>query len=80
MLAILLKDEPNINGIQSHDVEIKLSLDADDMTGFLGDEFSGHKFIEIVNIFGKFLGVELNMEKSMAKWLAQKETAMKNHY
>ena len=53
MLAILIRDEPNINGIQCHDVEIKLSLYADDVTGFLGDEFSGHKCIEIVNMFGK---------------------------
>ena len=49
MLAILTRDEPNINGIKSHDVEIKLSLYADDMTVFLGDEHSGHKFIEIEN-------------------------------
>ena len=43
-----------MNGIKSHDVEKKLSLYTDDMTGFLGDKLSGHKFIEIVNMFGRF--------------------------
>ena len=76
MLAILIRDEPNINGIQSHEVEIKLSLYADDVTGFLGDELSGHKFIEIVNMFGKFSGLELNMEKIMAKWLGLKRNSV----
>ena len=76
MLAILIRDEPNIKGIQSHDVEIKLSLYADDVTGFLGDELSGHKFIEIVNMFGKLLGLELNMEKSMAKCLGSKRNSI----
>ena len=56
MLAILIRDEPNINGIKSHDVEIQLSLYADDITGFLSDELSGHKFIKIVSMFGKFSG------------------------
>ena len=76
MLAILIRDEPNINGIKSHDVEIKFSLHADDITGFLSDELSGHKFIEIVSMFGKFSGLELNMEKSMAKWLGFKRNSI----
>ena len=76
MLAILIRDEPNRNGIKSHDVEIKLSLYADDITSFLGDELSGHKFIEIVSMFGKFSGLELNIEKSMAKWLGSKRNSV----
>ena len=76
MFTILIRDEPNINGIKSHDVEIKLSLYADDITGFLSDELSGHKFIEIVSMFGKLSGLELNMEKSMAKWLGSKRNSV----
>ena len=76
MLAILIRDKPNINGIKSHDVEIQLSLYADDITGFLGDELSGHKFIEIISMFGKFSGLELNMERSMAKWLGSKRNSV----
>ena len=77
MLAILLRDEPNINGSKSHDVEIKLSLYADDMTVFLSGELSGHKFTEIVIMFDKFSGLELNMEKNMAKWLCPKRNSVK---
>ena len=75
-LAILIRDEPNINGIKSHDVEIKLSLYSDDITGFLIDELSGHKFIEIVSMFGNFSGLELNMEKRMATWLGLKRNSV----
>ena len=53
-----------------------MSLYADDITGFLSDELSGHKFIEIGSMFDKFSGSELNMEKSMAKWLGSKRNSV----
>ena len=43
---------------------------------FLSDELSGHKFIEIINMFRKFSGLELNMEKNMAKWFGSKRNSV----
>ena len=64
VLAINIRSDNNIKGIKINDVELKLSLMADDTTLFLADidslTLSIHKFIE----FEKCSGLKLNLNKT----------------
>ena len=64
VLAINIRNDNNIKGIKINDVELKLSLMADDTTLFLADidslTLSKHKFIE----FEKCSGLKLNLNKT----------------
>ena len=44
--------------------EIKLSLFADDLTGFLKNDFSLTNFLKLIEDYGSCSGLEINHEKS----------------
>ena len=44
--------------------EIKLGLFADDLTGFLKNEFSLTNFLKLIEDYGSCSGLEINHEKS----------------
>ena len=53
-----------IQGVTVDNVEIKLELFADDLSGFLKNEFSLAEFIELVEAFGACSGLIINPEKT----------------
>ena len=69
ILAINVRANHNIRGIIISDVEIKLSLYADDITAFLRDQDAAETFISVMDDFREASGLALNMEKSNVMWL-----------
>ena len=60
----MITSDNDIRGIMVDGQEIKLGLFADDLTGFLKNDKSLIKFIELVLLFGKCSGLVINHDKS----------------
>ena len=57
VLAMAIREEKEIKGIQIEKKEVKLSLFADDMILYLGiPKDSARKLLEVINEFGKVAG------------------------
>ena len=63
-LASTIRSDKDIRGIMVDGQEIKLGLFADDLTGFLKNDKSLIKFLELVLLFGKCSGLVINHGKS----------------
>ena len=63
-LASKIRSDNDIRGIMVDGQEIKLGLFADDLTGFLKNDKSLIKFLELVLLFGKCSGLVINHDKS----------------
>ena len=63
-LASTIRSDNDIRGITMDCQEIKLGLFADDLTGFLKNDKSLIKFLELVLLFGKCSGLVINHDKS----------------
>ena len=63
-LASTIRSDKDIRGIMVDGQEIKLGLFADDLTGFLKNDKSLIKFLELVLLFGKCSGLVINHDKS----------------
>ena len=63
-LASMIRSDNDIRGIMVDCQEIKLGLFADDVTGFLKNNKSLIKFLELVLLFGKCSGLVVNHDKS----------------
>ena len=63
-LASTIKSDNDIRGIMVDGQEIKFGLFADDLTGFLKNDKSLRKFLELVLQFGKCSGLVINHDKS----------------
>ena len=59
-----IRRNKDIQGITVDTEEIKLELFADDLTGFLRNDHSLRKFMELVEAFGECSGLRINHEKS----------------
>ena len=64
ILCISIRGSKDIQGINVDTEEIKLELFADDLTGFLRNDHSLKKFMELVETFGECSGLRINHEKS----------------
>ena len=63
-LALTIRLDNDIRGIMVDGQQIKLGLFADDLTGFLKNNKSLTKFLELVLLFGKCSGLVINHDKS----------------
>ena len=66
-LAIAIKEEKVIKGIQIGKAEVKLSLFADDIILYIENpKDSTRKLLELVNDYSKVAGYKINTQKSLA--------------
>ena len=66
-LAIAIRDEKEIKGIQIGREEVKLSLFANDMILYIENpKNSTRKLLELINEYSKIAGYKINTEKSLA--------------
>ena len=76
-----VRNDKDIKGIKlpgSPD-EIKISLFADDSTGVLTTDYSIHKFLYWINLFGKASGSKLNKDKTKGLWLGEWKNRKDNY-
>ena len=67
VLAIAIRAENEIEGIQIGKEEVKLSLFADDMILYLENpKDSTRKLLELINDYSKVAGYKINTQKSLA--------------
>ena len=76
VLAIAIRQEKEIKGIQIEKEEIKLSLFADDMIMYIENPIdSTKKLLDLINEFGKTAGYNVNTQKSKALLYTNNKTA-----
>ena len=67
ILAIAIREEKEIKGIQIEKEEVKLSLFADDMILYMENpKDSIRKLLELISEFSKVAGYKINTQKSLA--------------
>ena len=67
VLAMAIREEKEIKGIQIGKEEVKLSLFADDMILYIENRKDAtRKLLEIINELGKVVGYKFNAQKSLA--------------
>ena len=65
-MPLAIREEKEIKGIQIWK-EVKLSLFADDMTLYIENpKDATKKWLELINVFGKVAGYNINAQKSLA--------------
>ena len=64
ILCISIRNSKDIRGIKVDNEEIRLSLFADDLTGFLRDNLSLVNFLKVIEDYGSCSGLKINHEKS----------------
>ena len=66
VLAMAIREEKDIKGIQIGKEEVKLSLFADDMIIYMENpKDATRKLLELINEFGKVAGYKINAQKSL---------------
>ena len=67
VLAMAIREEKEIKGIQTGKEEVKLSLFADDIKLYTENpKDATRKLLELINEFGKVSGYKINAQKSLA--------------
>ena len=67
VIAIAIKEEEEIKGIQIRKEEVKLSLSADDMIVYIENpKDSIRKLLELISEFSKVAGYKINTQKPLA--------------
>ena len=67
VLAMAIREEKQIKGIQIRKEEVKLSLFADDMILYIDNpKTATRKLLELINEYGKVAGYKINAQKSLA--------------
>ena len=64
ILCISIRNSKDIRGIKVDNEEIRLSLFADDLTGFLRDNLSLVSFLKLIEDYGSCSGLKISHEKS----------------
>ena len=73
ILSILIKINPDIVGFLFYTEQIKLTQFADDTTLILdGSDHSLQSALNVLEIFGNFSGLKMNMEKNKVIWIGRK--------
>ena len=84
VLAMAIREEKEIKGIQIGKEEVKLSLFADDMILYIENpKDATRKLLELINEFGKVAGYKIKAQKSLAYTLTtedQKEKLRKQSH
>ncbi len=73
-LACKVRNDKTIKGIKIDNKEIKISLLADDITMILADLISVKNSLTVLNIFTKCSGLNINLDKTHAKYIGSKLT------
>ena len=74
VLAMAIREEKEIKGIQIGKEEVKLSLFADDMILYIENpKDATRKLLELINEFSKVAGYKINTQKSLAFLYANNE-------
>ena len=60
ILCISIRNSKDIRGIKVDNEEIRLSLFADDLTGFLRDNLSLVNFLKLIEDYGSCSGLKIN--------------------
>ena len=69
VLAIVIREEKEIKGIQIGKEEVKLSLFADEMVLYIENpKDATRKLLELINEFGKVAGYKINAQISLASY------------
>ena len=67
VLAVAIREEKEIKGIQIGKVEVKLSLSADDMIFYVENpKDATRKLLQLINEFHKIAGYKINAQKFLA--------------
>ena len=78
VLAMAIREEKEIKGIQIGKKEIKLSLFADDMIPYTENPRDTiRKLLELITEFSKVVGYKINTQKSLAFLYTNKENSEK---
>ena len=73
VLAMAIREEKEIKGIQIGKEEVKLSLLANDMILYIGNpKDATRKLLELINEFGKVARYKINAQKSLASLYTDK--------
>ena len=79
VLAIAIREEKEIKGIQIGKEEIKLSLFAEDMILYIENpKDATRKLLELINECGKVAGYKINAQKSLAFLYTNNEKSERN--
>ena len=77
-LAIAIREETEIKGIQIRKEEVKLSLFAGNMILYIENpKDSIRKLLELISEFSKVAGYKINIQKSLALLYSNKEKSEK---
>ena len=71
LLAIAIRNNKHIQGINIGETEFKISQLADDTTCFLSDEKSGIELLKIIQNFKHCSGLKINLDKTEAIWIGR---------
>ena len=69
ILAIAVRNNDDIQGIEINENVIKIAQYADDTTAILKDVRSARNFLQLLERFSKISGLKINKEKTEALWL-----------
>ena len=75
VLAVRLKENHNIKGINICNIETKISMYADDVTLFLADKSSADEALNTITNFERMSGLKLNLMKSQLMWLGKNKNS-----
>ena len=79
ILCISIRNSKDISGIKVDNEEIRLSLFADDLTGFLKDNLSLVNFLKLLEDFGSCSGLKINHEKSEIMLLGNRKYTLQQN-
>ena len=68
-LAIMIRSNRDIKGLNFGDKEIKISQLADDTTCFVADIKSAKVLFEVLELCKLFSGLKCNLEKTIVSWI-----------
>ena len=75
-MAISIRTNENIQGIQIGEDETRALLYADDMTATLANISSVEKVIQILNDFENCSGLKMNLFKTKAMWVGRNKNSL----
>ena len=77
LLAAKIRGQQDIVGFHVNNIEIKLSLYADDMTVAVQDSHSAMKVFNLLKIFSVQSGLKVNTTKTEGMWIGNEKTPIK---